>query len=209
MSETKSHPIFAALFDRLSAAGEKRGLGDLRREVLAPAEGVCLEVGAGTGHNFAHYPAAVTEVIATEPDLAMRKRAGGAMDAAPVPVRMVPSTAERLPCEDSSIDTAVVTLVLCSVDDPDRALAELRRVLKPGGRMLFLEHVRSVDPKLAGWQDRIQPVWSFFAGGCKPNRDTAAAIERAGFEMDEFVEFDFRPGPPISRPHIRGVARNV
>jgi len=162
---TKGHRIFAAFFDRMSRVAEKQGLADLRREVLAPATGVVLEIGAGTGRNFPHYPAAVKEVIATEPDPHMRKRAADVVRTASVPVRLDPSPAERLPVDDDSIDTVVATLVLCTIPDPAAALAEIRRVLKPGGTMVFFEHVRADDPRLARWQDRVQPAWSFFAGG--------------------------------------------
>ena len=205
----KGHPIFAAFFARMSRSAEKRGLGELRDEVVGKASGVVLEVGAGTGSNFSHYPSAVTEVVATEPDPHMLRRAREAAPTATVPLRVEQAPAARLPAEDGTIDTVVATLVFCSIDDPEAALAEIRRVLKPGGRMLFLEHVRAEDPRLARWQDRLQPVWSFFGAGCRPNRDTAATIERAGFVLEEVVRFDFRPNMVLDRPHVKGVARKV
>jgi ubiquinone/menaquinone biosynthesis C-methylase UbiE len=202
------HPIFSAFFDRMSRSVEKRGMGELRREVLSRAEGTVAEVGAGTGRNFAHYPSAVTEVVATEPDPHMLRRAREAVREASVPVRLERASADELPFEDDTVDTVVATLVFCTIPDPAAALAEIRRVLKPGGAMLFLEHVRAEDPRLARWQDRIQPVWSFFGAGCHPNRDTPAAIERAGFELEELIRFDFRPNMMVDKPHAKGVARN-
>ena len=203
----KGHPIFAAFFDRMSRSAEKRGLGDLRPEVLAKAEGMVVEIGAGTGLNFAHYPATVNEVVATEPDPHMLKRAREAANTASVPLRIERAPADELPVEDGTVDTVVATLVFCTIPDPAAALAEIRRVLKPGGAMLFLEHVRATEPGLARWQDRIQPVWSFFGAGCHPNRDTTAAFERAGFVIEEIVRFDFSPNLVVDRPHMKGIAR--
>ena len=206
-SRQKSHPIFAAFFDRMSRSAEKRGMGDLRHELLAGASGRVVEIGAGTGRNFAHYPPAVSEVVATEPDPHMLRRATESLKDASVPLRLEQAPADRLPVEPDSVDTVVATLVFCTIPDPAAALAEIRRVLKPGGRMLFLEHVRASEPRLARWQDRCQPVWSVFGGGCRPNRDTPAAIEGAGFELDELVRFDFRPNAFLDKPHAKGVAR--
>ena len=183
-SGDRGHPIFAAFFDRMSRSVEKRGLADLRREVVGQASGSVVEIGAGTGMNFSHYPKTVTDVVATEPDPHMLKRLDEALRASTVPIRIERASADELPFEDDSVDTVVGTLVLCTVPDPERALAEACRVLKPGGTYLFLEHVRSTEPRLARWQDRIQPIWTFFGGGCHPNRDTTAAIERTGFVID-------------------------
>ena len=205
--KTKGHPIFAAFFDRMSRSAEKRGLGALRDEVVGKASGLVVEIGAGTGRNFAHYPAAVTQVVATEPDPHMLKRAREAAAEATVPLRIERAGADSLPFADASVDTVVATLVFCSIPDPEGALAEIARVLKPGGRMLFLEHVRAGEPGLARWQDRIRPVWSFFGAGCHPNRDTPAAFERAGFVLDEVERFDFSPNLIVDRPHAKGVAR--
>ena len=203
----KGHPIFAAFFDRMSRGAEKRGLGELRDEVVGKASGVVVEIGAGTGRNFAHYPSAVREVLATEPDPNMLKRAPEALGTATVPIRLEQATADRLPVEDATVDTVVATLVFCSIDDPDAALAEIHRVLKPGGRVVFLEHIRADSQRLAKWQDRIQPVWSFFGGGCHPNRDTPAAYKRAGFVLEEIERFDFKPNMVLDKPHAKGDAR--
>ena len=182
-------------------------MADLRREVLAPAEGVTVEIGAGTGLNFEHYPPGVGEVVATEPDPHMLRRAQEAARRAPIPVRVERAVADRLPFEDEAADSVVGTLVLCTVPDQDSALREAYRVLKPGGRYLFLEHVRADDPGLARWQDRLQPIWSAFSAGCHPNRDTTSAIERAGFRIERLERFPFRPNMVLNRPHAKGVAR--
>jgi ubiquinone/menaquinone biosynthesis C-methylase UbiE len=201
------HPIFAAFFDRMSRSADKRGLSDLRRDLLSRATGTVVEIGAGTGRNFPHYPAAVTEVVATEPDPNMLRRAREAARQAGVPIRVEQALAEELPVESASVDTVVATLVFCTIPDPGAALREMRRVLNPEGRLLFLEHVRADQPRLARWQDRIQPVWSFFGAGCHPNRDTPAAMERAGFALDEIVRFPFSPNLIVDKPHVRGIGR--
>jgi len=123
-----------------------------------------------------------------------------------VPVDVTDAVGEALPFEDGSFDAAVATLVLCSVRDADMALHEIRRVLKPGGRLLFFEHVRGI-PRLARWQDRLERPWGWFAGGCHPNRDTVAAIREAGFELEQVVNFDFNPALVLVRPHASGAAR--
>jgi ubiquinone/menaquinone biosynthesis C-methylase UbiE len=205
----KGHPVFAAFFDRMSRSAEKRGLGDLRHEVLASATGFVVEIGAGTGLNFTHYPAGVTRVAATEPDPHMLRRAREAARHATVPLRVERAAADELPFEDETVDTVVGTLVFCTIPNQARALAEIHRILKPGGRFLFLEHVRSEDPGLAKWQDRIQPVWSWFGAGCRPNRDTPAAIERAGFELERLERFPFSPNVIVDKPHAKGIARKM
>jgi ubiquinone/menaquinone biosynthesis C-methylase UbiE len=193
--------VFAALYDRVMAATEDAGLRDARREVLAGARGRVLEIGAGTGANVALYPEAVSELVLTEPEEPMarrlRPRAGGA--------QVVVAPAEALPFEDDSFDTVVCTLVLCTVADQDRAAAEIRRVLKPGGRLLLVEHVRSVDPGLARWQDRLDGFQRRVAHGCLANRNTAEALRRAGFAVD--VEaWELPKAPKYARPAIRGTA---
>jgi SAM-dependent methyltransferase len=165
-----------------------------------------VEIGAGTGANLAHYPATLTEVIATEPDPHMLRRASDAAAAAPVPVRLLRAPGERLPLDDATADTVVSTLVLCSVRDQARVLAEVRRVLKPDGALLLWEHVRAPNGgRLVRWQDRLERPWGFVAGGCHPNRDTVAAVESAGFAFERLDRFDF--GPPPVKPHVAGLAR--
>lgn len=187
-----SHPVFARLWSRLAAAGERQGTAELRDRLLASATGRVLEVGAGTGTNFGHYPPAVTEVVAVEPEPRLRALAAAAASAAPAPVRVVDGDAGALPAEGGAFDAAVASLVLCSVPDPTRALAEVRRVLRPGGRLLFWEHVRGDGAALMRAQRVLDAtVWPFLAGGCHTGRDTVAAIEAAGFTVERLERFDF------------------
>jgi ubiquinone/menaquinone biosynthesis C-methylase UbiE len=192
--------IFAAMYDRMMSGTEEAGLGDRRHELLAAADGRVIEIGAGTGVNLAHYTDRVTELVLTEPEEPMAKRletkaANSGRDAT-----VVRSPAESLPFPDNSFDTAVCTLVLCTVRDPERTLSELDRVLKPGGQLLFLEHVRSDDPDLAKWQDRIAPVWRRFGHGCNCNRPTPELIRRSRLEVMEMAEDRVPKAPPIVRP---------
>jgi ubiquinone/menaquinone biosynthesis C-methylase UbiE len=203
----RGHRFFAAIYDPLDRLIEKRGLTDLRKEVTGKARGRVVEVGAGTGQNFRHYPSSVVELIATEPDPHMLRRAREKAAEAAVTIRLEQAPAERLPVEDRSVDTVVSTYVFCTVPDPRSALNEIKRILKPDGRFLFLEHVRAEDPRLAKWQDRLQRPWSFFGAGCHPNRDTAATIEGAGFAFEELDRFMFKPELPLARPQIKGSAR--
>ena len=169
------HPIFARFYDRLLAGTERAGLSDMRRELLAGASGRVLELGAGTGFNLKHYTDAVTDLVMTEPDPHMasrlRERLAGNPGAAGNP-SVVEASAEDLPFDDGSFDTVVATLVLCTIPNQQLALAEARRVLVEGGKLLFLEHVRSSRPGAARWQDRLERPWGFFAAGCHPNRPT-------------------------------------
>ena len=181
-------------------------IGDHRRRLLAGLSGRILEVGAGNGLNFPHYPAAVTEVLAVEPEPYLRRLALAAARQAPVPIRVVAGTAEALPAPDGAVDAVVASLVLCTVADPDQALAEVRRVLRPGGTLRFYEHVRATDSRLAGWQDRLERPWGWLVGGCHPNRDTVAAITAAGFRVLELDRFDLAAMPALARPHVLGVA---
>ncbi len=165
-----------------------------------------LEIGVGTGLNLRHYPPEVEEIVATDPEAGMMHRAEDKAAKLGRPVRFVEASAERLPFEDDEFDTVVCTLVLCSVDDPARALAEIRRVLKPDGCFLFIEHVRADDPKLARWQDRLERPWRVFAQGCRPNRATLESIEAAGFEVDGLKRGMLPKSPPLVRPTIAGSA---
>lgn len=202
------HPRFARMYQRISAESERRGTARYRDRALAGLSGRVIEVGAGNGLNFAHYPGAVTEVVAVEPDNSLRALAEQAAEQATVPVRVRPGHATALPVEDASFDAAVVSLVLCSVPDVPAALTELRRVLKPDGQLRFFEHVRSENPVFGWLKDVITPLWSRMGGGCHPNRDTAAAIRAAGFAIDTVDRFAYAPlrfWPP--HPHILGCAR--
>ncbi len=198
--------LFAAVYDRLGARWEERYGADIRRELLADARGRVLEIGVGTGLSFPHYPA-VDELVGVEPSSAMLRRARQRATAAGRDVKLVEASAEELPFEGESFDTVVAITVLCTVDDPERALREIRRVLRPDGAFLFSEHVRSPDPKLARWQNRLERPWRLVAGGCHPNRDTLAAIEAADFEATELEQGELTGVPRLVRPYVRGRAR--
>jgi SAM-dependent methyltransferase len=203
----RGHRLFAFCFAHLAPRAERRdGALDHRRELLASARGRVLEIGAGTGLNLPHYPEAVSEVVATEPDPHMRKRLVKAVAFASRPVEVVDAVAERLPFADGAFDTAVASLVLCSVDDPVASLLELRRVLRPDGRLLVYEHVRAEDPRLAARQDLAERPWGWLGAGCHPNRPTAAIVESAGFVWDGFRRFEM-PGLWLASPHVLGAAR--
>jgi len=187
------HPRFARMYERISAESERRGTAGHRDRLLAGLTGQVIEVGAGNGMNFSHYPNTVTEVVAVEPDDHLRALADHATARAALPVRVVAGHATALPAEDASFDAAVASLVLCSFPDVPAALAEIRRVLKPGGQLRFFEHVRSAKPWLGLLEDAITPLWSRVGGGCHPNRDTAAAIRAAGFDISDLDRFSFAP----------------
>ena len=197
---------FTELYDRGLKTTEEAGLRDVRRDVLSKASGRTVDLGAGTGANLALFPAAVTELVLVEPDPHMLKKLRARTGDAQVPTEVVQAGAEMLPFEDSSFDTAVFTLVLCTVLDPSAALAEAARVLKPGGRLLFVEHVRSGDPGLARWQDRLEGPWRFLGDGCHCNRDTAATIEASPFSLEHSEEGSLPKAPPIVRPLLSGSA---
>ncbi len=204
------HPIFARFYDRMTAGTERAGLGEMRRQLLANASGRVLELGAGTGHNLPYYTDAVTELVMTEPDPHMARRLRERLAEEPAAATnptVVEAPAEELPFDDGSFDTVVGTLVFCTVDDQHRALAEARRVLVEGGRLLYLEHVRSTRPGLGRWQDVLQKPWGLIAGGCHPNRPTDQAIADAGFWIDSLERGKLPKAPPLVRPLIRGVAR--
>jgi ubiquinone/menaquinone biosynthesis C-methylase UbiE len=199
------HPVFARVYARVGHLMDAE-IGDHRRRLLAGLRGRVLEVGAGTGLNFPHYPATVAEVLAVEPEPYLRRLALAAARQAPVPIRVVDGTAEALPARDAAVDAVVASLVLCTVADPDQALAEIGRVLRPGGRLRFYEHVRATDPRLARWQDRLERPWGWLVGGCHPNRDTVAAIAAAGLQLVALDRFDLAAMPALARPHVLGVA---
>jgi SAM-dependent methyltransferase len=200
------HPVFARCYARVGHLMDAE-IGGHRRRLLAGLAGRVLEVGAGNGLTFPHHPATVTEVLAIEPEPSLRRLALAAARQAPVPIRVVDGTAEALPAPDGAVDAVVASLVLCTVTDPDQALAEARRVLRPGGRLRCYEHVRAQDRRLAGWQDRLERPWGWLVGGCHPNRDTVAAITAAGLRLVHLDRFDLQAMPVLARPHVLGVAQ--
>jgi ubiquinone/menaquinone biosynthesis C-methylase UbiE len=197
---------FSALYDWFTAGTEDAGLREMRSETLAGASGRTIDIGSGTGANIGLYPDAVTELVFAEPDPHMVKRLRPKLREAGLEAEVVEAPAESLPFEDASFDTAVYTLVLCTVPDPAAALAETARILKPGGKLLFVEHVRSKVPGSARWQDRLEGPWRFFADGCHCNRDTVATIEASPFTLENASEGEMPKAPPIVRPLVRGSA---
>lgn len=198
--------MFSACYDRGFKRTEEAGLSEMRRELLAQARGRALELGAGTGLNLEHYPEGIESLALVEPDPYMTRQLRPKVAAEGREAEVVEAPAEQLPFPDASFDTVVVTLVLCTVPDPAASLAEIKRVLKPGGKLLFLEHVRSRSPELARWQDRLEGPWRFLGDGCHCNRDTVASIESAGFELGEVERGALPKAPPIVRPLVRGSA---
>jgi ubiquinone/menaquinone biosynthesis C-methylase UbiE len=197
---------FTALYDRLLSGTEEAGLREIRREALAGATGRTIDIGAGTGANLSLFPPAVTELVLAEPDPHMLRKLRPRMLEAPTAAELVQAGAEAMPFEDASFDTAIFTLVLCTVPNPVAALTETARVLKPGGKLLFVEHVRAEDPGLARWQDRLERPWYFFGDGCHCNRDTASMIEAAQFGQVQVERAEMPKSPPIVRPLIHGAA---
>jgi ubiquinone/menaquinone biosynthesis C-methylase UbiE len=201
---------WSAVYDRAIEATEEAGLREMRRELLSRARGRVLEVGAGTGLNLDLFPdEGIEQLILTEPDPHMTRQLRKKLEDGPRAVELIEAPAENLPFDDDTFDTAVVTLVLCTVPDQPAALKEIRRVLKPGGQFLFLEHVRSRNPSLAKWQDRLAGPWRFIGDGCHCNRDTVAAISAAGFELGEVDRPDLPKAPPIVRPMVVGSAARI
>ena len=201
--------LYAAGYDRFTARAEKKSdAGAHRRALVGDAKGEVIEIGAGTGRNLVEYEAAA-RVVAVEPDPGMRARAERRAARARVPVEVVDGDAQALPFPDASFDTAVMSLVLCTIADPGLALGEARRVLRPGGTLRFYEHVRSDDAALAARQDRWCRPWRWFGRGCHPNRETIGLIERSGFRVRERTDVPLAGVPSIVRPHVLGVAEAV
>jgi ubiquinone/menaquinone biosynthesis C-methylase UbiE len=200
-------PLGAWVYDRSLSRAEAECLGDWRRELLSSAHGDVLEIGAGTGANIAHYPKAVRRLVLAEPDAGMRARLKRKV-ADRADVTVIDATAEILPLPDRAFDVVVSTLVLCSVDSPGRSLAEVWRVLRPGGSLLFLEHVAAEG--LSGrlrWQRLLEPAWRCLGGNCHLTRETAASITEMGFTLEDMRRESIRKVAGVVRPSVRGVAR--
>lgn len=200
--------LFTRIYDPFLALAVRAGMRALRREVLADARGQVVEIGAGTGLNLPLYPTAVEQLVLTdpEPSMADRLRAHASNDARHPQV--LPAPADALPLPDASADVVVSTLVLCTVPDPTRALAEVRRVLRPDGRLLLIEHVRDLaEGRLASAQDRLHAPWKAFGYGCHCNRDTLSTLTAAGFTTDELRPARWKRMPPIVAPLVCGPAR--
>jgi SAM-dependent methyltransferase len=208
----RPQPRFARTYIKAAARAERRGATEHRRRLLEGLSGRVVEIGAGHGLNFAHYPATVAEVLAIEPEPTLRDAADEAAQRAPIAVTVRPGSADDLPIADGEMDAAVASLVLCSVPDQARALAELRRVLRPGGQLRFYEHViPRCQPKRAILQLADHSgLWPKIAGGCHPARDTGAAIQAGGFTIERLERFGFSASAlEPSVPHILGTARRL
>jgi len=199
----------AAMYDRTFVKTEAAGLRDWRAALLGEVGGEVLEIGPGTGLNLEHYPAEVTRLVLAEPDRHMRAKLAPKVEAraARFPIEVTDAGVDPIPFEAESFDVVVSTLVLCSVPDHEAALIEIHRVLRPGGRFVFLEHVAAVEnPKRHRWQQRIEPLWKRWAGNCHLTRTTDQAIPAAGFELVEARRESMRQTPPIVRVTTRGYA---
>jgi ubiquinone/menaquinone biosynthesis C-methylase UbiE len=198
--------FFARFYDKLLASTEDAMMRKTRAELLADASGRVLELGAGTGLNLEHYPGAVTELVLTEPERPMARQLRKKVEGATVPATVIEAPGEQLPFGDDEFDTVVSTLVLCTVADPDQTLAEVERVLKPGGKLLFAEHVRSESPRLAKWQDRMHGINKFIGHGCNCNRETGTTIGASPLSIDQIRSDKLAKAPPWVRPMIIGSA---
>ncbi len=197
----------AAIYDPFLLAAELMGMRARRRALLRHARGRVIEIGAGTGLNVPLYPESLERLVLTEPNLAMSRRLRRRARGRGVAAEVVCAPAEQLPFETGWADTVVSTLVLCTVEDPERVLAEIARVLRPSGRFLFIEHVRATSARLALWQDRLERPWRSFAEGCRCNRPLLAHIGSAGFVTDELTRGSWSAMPALVRPLVVGRTR--
>jgi ubiquinone/menaquinone biosynthesis C-methylase UbiE len=198
---------FAVAYDSINGPAERAGLREQRDSLLAQAAGATIEIGAGTGLNLSHYPPTVTRLVLVEPDPYMRRRLRGRVARRGLDAEILDASGEQLPFPDASFDTAVATFALCSVQDEPTVLAEIARVLTPGGRLLFLEHVRSADPAIAAKQDKIPFPYPLI--GCHPNRETLEAIEASPFAVESVRRGEVPKVPKIESPMIVGRARRL
>ena len=198
--------LYAFIYDRIGRGSEAAGLQRERVALLAQARGNTVEIGAGTGLNLDHYPPTVTHLTLVEPDRHMRKRLRQRVAQIRPDAAVLDARAESLPLPDASVDTVVVTFVLCSVADHTAALAEITRVLRPGGQLLFLEHVRDTDPQIADKQDHAPFLYSWI--GCHPNRATLEAITHSPLSVVNVRHGQVPKAPVIERPMVVGVAES-
>ena len=200
--------LIAKTYDFAMKGAEQRCLAKWRKEILAAARGDLLEIGAGTGMNIQHYPRQTSTITLSEPDFQMRKQLSRKVDKLKDQrINVIDWEAESVNRPDSSFDTIVSTLVLCSVNCQSSSLKEIYRLLRPGGSLLFMEHVISDQSKILAWQHRIEPFWSFCAGDCRLTRDTGKAILSAGFNMEWLTEEPMLGAPAFVKRTIRGVAK--
>ena len=197
---------FSAIYDPLLWMGERAGMAGRRSALLSRATGRVLELGAGTGLNLPHYPDHLDELVLTEPSPPMIARLERRAKRSQVPTNVMVADAEQLPFEDDGFDTVVSTLVLCTVDDPKRTIEEIARVLRPGGRLLFLEHVRADTPMLARWQDRLHRPWHAFAAGCNANRPTVDMLQDSPLRVAKVERDRWKWMPALVRPLAMGTA---
>lgn len=200
----------ASIYERALRKTERAGLSEWRARLLGDLTGKVLEIGAGTGLNLGHYPETVTRLVLAEPDIHMRRLLEKRVATQPWlfgQISVMDTGAEYLPFPDGVFDAVVSTLVLCSVDDPPSAVSEIRRVLRPGGRLLFIEHVAAEQAsRRAVWQGRIEPIWRRVAGNCHVTRDTASVIEDAGLDIEHIDYVRLPKAAPFLRPAVRGYA---
>ena len=203
--------LMAAVYDRFMRGSEEACLAKWRAELLRDLSGAVLEVGAGTGVTLPHYPKSIAGLVLCEPDAHMRRKLQKKVDTSALRnIELCDASLDSLPFKAGEFDAVVCSLVLCSVTDQPSALAEVARVLKPGGRLLFLEHVAADGrPGRLKWQRRVEPVWKHLMGNCHLTRRTEAAIAAAGFEIERIQRESIRKALPIVRPSIRGIARKL
>ena len=204
LSTARSH-LLAAVYDSFLALGERRGMSEQRRALLTAAAGRVLEIGAGTGANLTAYPPDLDALVVTEPDPGMARRLKRNVARHRPDAQVLCVGAAALPFTDGAFDVVVSTLVLCTVPDPASAVAEARRVLRPGGRLLYLEHVRAEDARLARRQDRLAAPWRAFAAGCRCNQSTLDVVG-AVFELEPPTRATWRGMPSIVHPLVTGAA---
>ena len=204
----RPRPRFARFYAWMTDEMDRQGLSELRAELLTGLHGEVVEIGCGNGRNFAHYPGAVTAVRAIEPEPHLRALATQAATTAPAPVDVTPGRGEAIPLADQAVDAAVLCLVLCAMPDPHCTLAEITRVLRPGGRLVFLEHTLAAG-RVLGVAQRVADatVWPRLYGGCRTARDPLGAIRTAGFRVEQhrYLHYPQRPTVPAS-PHVLGQA---